>query len=105
MASDGIRPTQPEANQCRAVIQTVGTVFRPVQLRVMATARQGPGRLSAGACVLLREAAVHRSRRASDLPCDPVAVPCQGNGIVLKTPHGVTAPAPLMLCVPAIPGM
>jgi hypothetical protein len=28
-----------------------------------------------------------------------------GNGIVLNTPHGVTAPAPLMLCVPVTPGM
>jgi hypothetical protein len=28
-----------------------------------------------------------------------------GNGIVLNTPHGVTAPAPLMLCVPVMPGM
>jgi hypothetical protein len=27
------------------------------------------------------------------------------NGIVLNTPHGVTAPAPLMLCVPVMPGM
>ncbi len=30
---------------------------------------------------------------------------CQGSGIVLKTPHGVCAPAPLMLFVPLTPGM
>lgn len=29
----------------------------------------------------------------------------QGNATVLNSPHGVIAPAPLMLCVPVTPGM
>jgi hypothetical protein len=52
-----------------------------------------------------REAASTRKPRPTDRPGLPALHFPYGNGIVLNTPHGVAAPAPLMLLVPVTPGM
>ena len=67
---------------------------------------EAPAGSSAGASgVLGQVGVVHRIARRITGIDDRFGLPCYGNGIVLNTPHGVTAPAPLMLCVPVMPGM
>jgi hypothetical protein len=73
---------------------------------VIARTEKAPADSSAGASGVLGEVGVvhHIARRTTGTD-DRFGLPCYGNGIVLNTPHGVTAPAPLMLCVPVMPGM